>query len=78
MNLGASIEASVEEAYTEGQQTEVTIKYSITIPGGDDFWICQRTVFLNQYHTDNAVRIWDSDLKTKGPECKDDKSYISN
>ena len=74
IGFSASIEASVERVTSEGQQTQLTLKYASTIPAGADFWVCQRSVFLNQYHADRAVRIWDSDLKANGLECKADSS----
>ena len=66
LNLGASIEASIESTSTNEKSTSIVEKNTYTIPAGDNWWLCQREVLLNTYDQDNAVQILDKALVVKG------------
>ena len=66
LNLGASFEMSVEAIETQTKETTASRKTTYTIAPGDNFWVCQRSVDLNVYLTENAVTIFDLDIVVNG------------
>ena len=70
LNLGGSIEASIESTSTNENSTSIEKKDTYTIAAGENWWICQREVWLNTYDLDNTVRIWDNQLVVKGKMCE--------
>ena len=69
LGLGTSFESSIQKAETQSESTTITEKATYTIQAGDNFWICQRAIYLDTQNVQNAVKIWDSTLIIKGEMC---------
>ena len=70
LNFKGGLGASIKAVENQSKSTKTTDEMSFKIGAGKNFWVCQRIVNLNIFRAENAVTIWDTDLKVNGKECE--------